>query len=169
LLTLMPSDGSLIYIERGKNGYHTTDWDTGDPQKNRNIANFYNEKRGITQAQEKAMLNGSLFGWNVPAADPKCYEIPPSPEVNEGYEIIKRATVGEIVLGKSATAPDMYVTWRRTPAHEHHGKPEYYWGHYFGKEYLAAADFDSRVKSEMLENKDTKPNSTCKKRHEPER
>ncbi|MDD2301382.1 MAG: hypothetical protein PHG30_02355 [Eubacteriales bacterium] len=168
-LTLMPSDGRLIYIERGVNGYHTSEWETGDPQKNRKIADFYNEKRGVTQAQEKAMLNGSLFGWDVPAADPNRYEATSSPEVNEGYEIIKRANVGEIeiVLGKSATAPDMYVTWRRTPAHEHHSRPEYYWGHYFGKEYLAVEDFDSRVKSETLDSKESK--SVSKKRHEPER
>lgn len=41
------------------------------------------------------------------------------------------------------------------------------WGHYFGKEYLAVADFDSRVKSEMLDSKESK--SASKKRHEPER
>lgn len=163
-LTLMPSDGSLIYIGRGESGYHTSNWDTGDPRENREIADFYNEKRGITPAQEKAMLNGSLFGWNVPAADPKHYENLPPPEVNEGYAIVKRATVGgiEIVLGESTTAPDMYVTWRRTPAHEHHGKPEYYWGHYFKDKTRAESDFSQRIEDEKLQ-------SVSQKRHEPER
>lgn len=32
-LTLMPSDGRLIYIECGATGYHTSEWETGDPQK----------------------------------------------------------------------------------------------------------------------------------------
>jgi hypothetical protein len=168
-LTLMPSDGRLIYIERGQQGYNTSNWDTGNPDRNRSIADNYNKKLGVTKAQEEAMLNGSMFGWSTPAADPKQYENLLVPEINEGYEIIKRATVGEIeiVLGKSTTAPDMYVTWRRTPAHEHHGKPEYYWGHYFVKEYLAVTDFDGRVKSEMLDSRASK--SASKKRHEPER
>ena len=149
-LTLRPSDGSLIYIECGENGYHTSNWDAGDPAKNRRIADDYNQKRGITKAQEEAMLNGSLFGWDVPAADPKRYEVTAPPEVNAGYAIIQRAAVDgiEIVLGQSVKKPDMYVTWRRTPAHEQQSKPEYYWGHYFNNREAAAIDFNNRVEDE---------------------
>ena len=29
---------------------------------------------GVTPAQAEAMLAGSMFGWNVPAANPKNYD-----------------------------------------------------------------------------------------------
>lgn len=172
-LTLKPSDGSLIFIERGQSGYHTSNWDTGNPRQNREIADFYNKQREITTAQEKAMLNGSLFGWDIPAADPRHYENLPPPEVNEGYTIIKRETVGkiEIVFGESFTAPAMYVTWRRTPSHEQHGHPEYYWGHYFNSKARAETDFNSRVEAETMQLREETEErfKTPPKRHEPER
>ena len=98
------------------------------------------------------MLNGSMFGWDVPAADPTRYENLKQPEINAGYTIIKRETVGviEIVLGKSISDSGMYVTWRRTPANEHNGVREYYWGHYFKNRDAALNDFNSRVKEEKM-------------------
>lgn len=155
-LTLMPSDGRLIYIERGQSGYHTSNWDTGDSIQNRRIADNYNQKNGIAREQEEAMLNGSLFGWDVPAADPKFHENQPAPEVNSGYAIIRRASIGgiEIVLGQNVKRTEMHVTWRRTPANERNGTPDYYWGHYFENELSAVADFNNRVEKEKLDSKD---------------
>lgn len=152
-LTLMPSDGRLIYIERGQSGYHTSNWDTGDPEQNRRIADNYNNKLGITKSQEEAMLGGSMFGWDAPVADPKRYENLPPPEINAGYAIIQREIAGEIeiVLGQNVKRPEMYVTWRRTPAHEHHGRPEYYWGHYFKDKTRAEFDFNHRIEEEKLQ------------------
>lgn len=120
------------------------------------------------------MLGGSLFGWNVPAADPKRYENLPTQEINAGYAIIRRETVCgiEIVLGESTSNSGMYVTWRRTPAHEHHDKPEYYWGHYFNSKVRAMADFASRVEEVRLQSKEyveEKCNTASKKRNAPER
>jgi hypothetical protein len=171
-LTLMPSDGRLIYIERGQSGYHTSNWDIGDPAENRRIADDYNQKLGVTKAQEEAMLGGSMFGWDTSAADPKRYENLPAQAINAGYAIIRRVTLGgiEIVLGESTSESGNYVTWRRTPAHEHHGRPEYYWGHYFNNKSRAMADFDSRVEEERLQSKKYKEESTAsKKRNVPER
>lgn len=71
--SILPSDGSLICIKRGESGYFLSDWDTRDPDMNRRLADGINQRRGITPAQEQAMLTGSMCGWEVPGADPKWY------------------------------------------------------------------------------------------------
>ena len=79
--SVMQPCGTLICIKKGEAGYLTSTWDTGDPEKNRRIADYNNQKRGITQAQERAMAAGSMFGWDVPAADPRLYERQEGPEM----------------------------------------------------------------------------------------
>ena len=71
--SVLPSDGSLICIKRGESGYFLSDWNTRDPDMNRRLADGINQRRGITPAQEQAMLTGSMCGWDVPGADPKWY------------------------------------------------------------------------------------------------
>ena len=71
--SILPSDGSLICIKRGESGYFLSDWNTRDPDMNRRLADSINQRRGITPAQEQAMLTGSMCGWDVPGADPKWY------------------------------------------------------------------------------------------------
>lgn len=42
------------------------------------LADYNNERLGVTQAQRLAMETGSMHGWDVPGADPTVYAQPPS-------------------------------------------------------------------------------------------
>ena len=68
------ADGRLICIKKGENGCFPSERETGSAEKNRRIADDSNQRRGITSAQEQAMVAGSMFGWDSPGADPRCYE-----------------------------------------------------------------------------------------------
>ena len=69
----LPSDGTLICIQRGVNGYSVSNWNSEKPEQNRRIADYNNRKLGVSVAQEQAMVNGSMFGWDTPAAGPRTY------------------------------------------------------------------------------------------------
>lgn len=64
----------IIVIKKGESGYYRTDYPAA---KTRDAAEEWcdelNEKMDITKAQRKAMECGSMFGWDVPGADPDCY------------------------------------------------------------------------------------------------
>ena len=67
--------GQLICIKRGESGYYPSDWDTGDKERNVELADELNGNLGVTPAQRQAMEIGSMAGWAVPGADPGSYEI----------------------------------------------------------------------------------------------
>ena len=63
----------MIRIERYKMGYapgrfHKT------PEENRIFVDLRNSYNSISKAQEAAMVAGSMFGWDTPAAKPKNYD-----------------------------------------------------------------------------------------------
>lgn len=72
--SVLPSTGALICIKRGESGYYPSDWDTGVPAQNRELADYNNQRLGVTGAQRLAMEAGSMHGWDCPAADPRTYE-----------------------------------------------------------------------------------------------
>ena len=61
-------------VRKGMSGYYLTDLATGNRDENRALVKELNEKAGLTPGQAEAMKAGSMFGWHVPAADPKSYD-----------------------------------------------------------------------------------------------
>lgn len=73
--SVLPSSGKLILLTRGEKGYTPCpEFSAADAGENLRFAEDNNEKNGITKAQEAAMLAGSMFGWQTPAADPQNYD-----------------------------------------------------------------------------------------------
>lgn len=60
----LPSTGEAIKITRGESGYRPLGMQDVDA---------LNAEIGVTVPQREAMFAGSMFGWHVPAADPRTY------------------------------------------------------------------------------------------------
>jgi hypothetical protein len=71
---VLGTTGELIIIKRGESGYYRTDFGTKNKEENIELANYYNERCGITKLEENCMKAGSMFGWDVPGADPNNYD-----------------------------------------------------------------------------------------------
>lgn len=72
--SILPSTGDVIIIKHGESGYYRSEYSTEDKAFNREFANDRNANLGVSKAQVEAMLAGSMYGWDVPAADPKSYD-----------------------------------------------------------------------------------------------
>ena len=72
--SVLPSTGALICIKRGEAGYFPSTWSTNDPKENSGLADFNNDRLGVTRTQRLAMEIGSMCGWDAPGADPKTHE-----------------------------------------------------------------------------------------------
>ena len=71
--SVLPSTGEMIRISRNEPGYYPCYTQGMSPGAVRFRVNDENELRQITRAQEEAMLGGSLYGWDTPAAKPWNY------------------------------------------------------------------------------------------------
>ncbi len=70
----LESTNEIALIQKGALGYFQTDYAVADADENKNNVILLNKSRKITPAQYEAMKAGSMFGWAVPAADPKNYD-----------------------------------------------------------------------------------------------
>lgn len=71
---VIPGGEEIVVVTRGEKGYSHTDKYGHDRAAAQEIVDGYNECEGVTKAQATAMLAGSMFGWDTPAADPKNYD-----------------------------------------------------------------------------------------------
>ena len=71
---VLPSGDEIIIIKHGEDGYFHIGKYSHDRTHAQAIADEYNGQLNVTRAQAAAMLAGSMFGWEVPAADPKNYD-----------------------------------------------------------------------------------------------
>lgn len=77
--SILPSTGDVIIIKHGESGYYRCEYSTEDKAFNREFANDRNANLGVSKAQVEAMLAGSMYGWDVPVADPKSYDVNGTP------------------------------------------------------------------------------------------
>lgn len=71
--TVTPT-GVFAMLRRGVRGYYPVATETTGTSDLRKLADKLNRQFNISKAQEEAMLNGSIFGWDTPAADPNNYD-----------------------------------------------------------------------------------------------
>ena len=68
--SMRPHKGERILIQRGKSGYTPLEDKVMTFDELRQKINHDNGELVVTRAQEEAMLAGSMFGWDAPAAKP---------------------------------------------------------------------------------------------------
>ena len=74
-MAVITTTGDLVNIRRGMTGYYPSAWNVpGDRKRNEETAAFHNAQYELTKAQCAAMVCGSMFGWDVPGANPAMYD-----------------------------------------------------------------------------------------------
>ncbi len=61
-------------IHKGERGYYKTELVPESREEGKQLADGYNRNLGIPKRQAAAMVAGSMFGWETPAADPNSYD-----------------------------------------------------------------------------------------------
>ena len=70
----LEATGEIITVTKGEKGYTPTGQYPKSGVSPKEAAAALNKAAGVTKAQEAAMVAGSMFGWDTPAADPKNYD-----------------------------------------------------------------------------------------------
>ena len=71
----LPSTGEVIIIDKEEKGYRLApSYTTGDREKNFRVVAHENDRLGVTAREAAAMLAGSMFGYDKPAANPLNYD-----------------------------------------------------------------------------------------------
>ncbi len=68
----------IVIVKRGESGYYPQQVGIVYPdllpkEQAQGIVNERNAELGVSRQQSEAMLTGSMFGWDCPAADPNNY------------------------------------------------------------------------------------------------
>lgn len=72
---VLPSSLDIIIIKKGEPGYYPTNiFNPRTRAEAQALVDAYNKTGGVSKAQAAAMLAGSIFGWNTPAANPENYD-----------------------------------------------------------------------------------------------
>ena len=71
--SITPATDKIVIIVKGETVQHPV-YIPIEGRTARESVTAENQIIGVTRAQEAAMLAGSLFGWDTPAADPKNYD-----------------------------------------------------------------------------------------------
>lgn len=68
-----PESNEIVVIHRGVDGYYELGvYAEGVPVEE--AVDALNDVLGVSKAEQMAMIAGSMFGWNVPAANPAAYD-----------------------------------------------------------------------------------------------
>ena len=70
-------------VKKGESGYYRSDLSPVYGENGRELVDELNSRNGVTKAQSEAMKAGSMFGWALPAADPKNYDDNGEPVKNQ--------------------------------------------------------------------------------------
>ena len=71
---ILPFTGELIVIRFGEDGYSLCAEKGATIEENKILAMAQNGMYGINRAQISAMVNGAIYGWDTPLADPENYD-----------------------------------------------------------------------------------------------
>jgi hypothetical protein len=67
----LPAGKNVAVLKRWREGFEITLLNFGDTAAARRLVRRLNAAKGISAAEEHAMLAGACFGWHVPHANPQ--------------------------------------------------------------------------------------------------